>query len=937
MDKHNYLHLADISSIEGMYKEYSRNPELLDNSWKRFFEGFEFAQKHYGNNQTSEFDKEFKVLKLIEGYRRRGHFFTLTNPVRQRRKYDPTLDIENFGLTVSDLETSFMAGSSIGIGPAKLSEIIGFLKETYCRSIGSEYMYIRKPVIQEWLIQRIENNRNTPAYSNEQKKRIFQNLNVASGFESFIHKKFIGQKRFSLEGAEALIPALNTLIQSGADKGLKEFVLGMPHRGRLNVLANVMQKPYDNIFTEFLGKSYDESITLGDVKYHLGYDSVFELDGGKSINLSLAPNPSHLESVDPIVEGISRAIIDQKYRGNYRKLCPVLIHGDAAIAGQGLVYEVLQMSQLPGYKTGGTIHFIINNQVGFTTNYLDARSSTYCTDVAKVTLSPVFHVNGDDVEAIVHTVELALDFRQEFNQDVFIDILCYRKYGHNEGDEPRFTQPLLYDTIAKHPNTRDIYAKHLIETGVCSKTEIEKAISDFNKLLEDKLALVKPKIRIKKFLFDYWKNYSDPKPNDFLIDVKTGINKEKLIDLANVLNHQPEGMKFIKKLSRITDDRKTLIANNKVDWALAELLAYASLVDEGKQVRLSGQDSERGTFAHRHASFYIEDTEQKHTPLKHISNNQAPFYVFNSPLNEYGVLGFEYGYALASPDGLTIWEAQFGDFHNVAQVMVDQYISSAYEKWGLMNGLVMMLPHGFEGQGPEHSSARLERFLLLSVNNNMQIVNCTTPANLFHVLRRQQGRSFRIPLIIFTPKSLLRHPLCISSLDDLENGTFQKVIDDAEAKPENVKRLVFCSGKIYYELLAKKTELNAQDVAIVRIEEIHPFPHKTLNTIIKKYKHALLKLWVQEEPENMGAWSHINYHFKSAGLVPVARVPSASPAHGLSGLHELGQNEIISKVFRKCNCELKNDYCNLACVEGKSHHEILKQHQYFDSELKFSI
>jgi 2-oxoglutarate dehydrogenase E1 component len=931
-----YLQNADINAIESIYQKFLKDSSSIDESWKRFFEGFEFAQKYFGNIFSEDFNKEFKVIKLIEEYRRRGHLFTATNPVRHRRNYLPTLDIENFGLSESDLERSFVAGSSIGIGPAKLSQIQEHLKTTYCQSIGTEFMYIRNPDIYEWIISRLEKNKNTPVYSKEQKKQIFWNLNMASGFESFIHKKFVGQKRFSLEGAEALIPALNALILDGSKKGIHEFVIGMPHRGRLNVLANVMQKPYENIFTEFTGKSYDENISLGDVKYHLGFDNIVELPDGKKVNLYLVPNPSHLETVDSIAEGISRAIIDQKYSSDFKKLCPVLIHGDAAIAGQGIVYEVIQMSQLPGYKTGGTIHFIINNQVGFTTNYLDARSSTYCTDIAKVTLSPVFHVNGDDVEALVHTVGIALEFRQEFQQDVFIDILCYRKYGHNEGDEPRFTQPVLYDAIAKHPNPRDIYAEKLIAEGVYSQEEIKDLQSTFNNILEEKLSKVKPKIFIKKFLGTFWKDFLEP-ANDLINDSNTGISRDKLISLAQIINHQPEGKKFIKKLSRITDDRKNLIENNTVDWALAELLAYASLLDEGKQVRLSGQDSERGTFAHRHAAFYFEDTEQKHTPLKYISKDQAPFYVYNSPLNEYGVLGFEYGYSLATPTGLTIWEAQFGDFHNVAQVIIDQYISSAFEKWGLMNGLVLMLPHGYEGQGPEHSSARIERFLLLAVKNNMQIVNCTTPANLFHVLRRQLSRQFRMPLVIFTPKSLLRHPMCISKLDELENGKFQSVIDDSEVEPDKVKRLVFCSGKIYYELLAKKTELKTQEIAIVRLEEIHPFPISELNSILNKYKNAMLRLWVQEEPENMGAWNYIHNNFKNAGLIPVARIPSGSPAHGLHGLHEIGQNEIINKVFRRCTCELHNDYCNLACVEGKSKQEILKQHQYFDSELKFSI
>jgi len=938
MDKYSYLQNADIKTIENLYQQYLTDPESVDESWKQFFEGFEFAQKFYKTSSaSSEFDKEFKVISLIEGYRRRGHLFTETNPVRERRKYKPTLDVETFGLAESDMDSVFQAGTQIGIGPASLRQIVEHLKAIYCRSIGSEFMFIRIPEILNWFYNRLEINKNTPVFSQDEKKDIFFQLNMASGFENFIHRKFIGQKRFSLEGAEALIPALNTLIENGAEHGIKEFIFGMAHRGRLNVLANIMQKPYEDIFSEFTGKSYDENISLGDVKYHLGYDNKITTSKGKEVKLNIVPNPSHLEASDPVVEGISRAKIDRKYDGDYNKLCPVIIHGDAAIAGQGVVYEIIQMSQLKGYKTGGTIHFVINNQVGFTTNYLDARSSTYCTDIAKVTKAPVFHVNGDDVEALLHTVKIALDYRQEFHHDVFIDVLCYRKFGHNEGDEPRFTQPLLYKAIANHPNPRDIYAQKLIDEGVYSAEQIKTYQHDYNETLEAKLKLVRAKINIKQFLSEDWKGYKNPDLKDFSIAAPTGVEKAKLIKMAETLNHQPEGKKFIAKLSRITEDRKKLLAENKVDWALGELLAYASLVSEGKQVRLSGQDSERGTFAHRHAAFFMEDTDEKYTPLKHIAPDQAPFFVFNSPLNEYGVLGFEYGYSLATPQGLTIWEAQFGDFNNVAQVIIDQYISSAEEKWGLLNGLVMLLPHGYEGQGPEHSSARIERFLLLAVNNNMQVVNCTTPANFFHVLRRQVMRDFRIPLIVFSPKSLLRHPDCISTLDELENSNFQKVIDDNDVDVNDVKRLAFCSGKIYYELLARKRELNARDIALIRVEELHPFPKQELLDILKKYKNAILKLWVQEEPENMGPWNYIKNQFPEAQLVPVARIASGSPAHGLSGLHALGQQEIIGKVFRKCNCELNNDYCNLDCVEGRSRQVILKQHKYFDENMKFSI
>jgi 2-oxoglutarate dehydrogenase E1 component len=937
MDKYSYLQNADIDTIDKLYQEYLIDPKSIDESWQKFFEGFEFAQKHYKASSSSEFDKEFKVINLIEGYRKRGHLFTETNPVRERRKYEPTLDVTTFGLSEADLDTVFQAGTQIGIGPAKLRDIVEHLKSTYCRSVGSEYMFIRIPEILNWFSTRLEKNKNTPEFTSEEKKNIFFHLNHASGFENFIHRKFIGQKRFSLEGAEVLIPALDYLIDYGADLNVEEIVMGMAHRGRLNVLANVMQKPYEDIFSEFTGKSYDENISLGDVKYHLGYDNLVTTTKGKKVKLNIVPNPSHLETVDPVVEGISRAKIDRKYQSDFNKLCPVLIHGDAAIAGQGVVYEVIQMSQLKGYKTGGTIHFVINNQVGFTTNYLDARSSTYSTDIAKVTKAPIFHVNGDDVEALLHTVKIALDYRQKYHHDVFIDILCYRKFGHNEGDEPRFTQPVLYKAIANHPNPRDIYAKKLVDEGIYTEEQVKIYQQDYNETLEEKLKLVHAQINIKQFMGDDWQEYHHPNSKDFSTNISTRVKKEKLLKLAETINHQPEDKKFIKKLKRITDERKKLLENNKIDWALGELLAYASLVDEGKQVRLSGQDSERGTFAHRHAAFYMEDTDEKFIPLKHVSENQAPFYVYNSPLNEYGVLGFEYGYAMATPNGLTLWEAQFGDFNNVAQPIIDQYISSAEEKWGLMNGLVMLLPHGYEGQGPEHSSARMERFLMLATNNNMQIANCTTPANFFHILRRQVLRDFRNPLIIFTPKSLLRHPDCFSTLDELEEGVFQRVIDDDDVDVDEVKRLAFCTGKIYYELLARKRELGAKDIAIIRVEELHPFPKQEISEIIAKYKNTILSLWVQEEPENMGAWNYVKNSFPEANLIPAARIPSGSPAHGLSGLHTLGQQELINKVFRKCNCELNNDYCNLDCVDGKSRKAILKQHKYFDKDLKFSI
>ncbi|TRX70769.1 2-oxoglutarate dehydrogenase E1 component [Carboxylicivirga sp. M1479] len=940
MDKFSFLGNSEIGSIDELYQQYKQDPDSVDKDYQQFFQGFDFALENYQQPTSSGVvDKEFHVLNLIHGYRQRGHLFTQTNPVRSRRKYFPTLDVENFKLSDKDLNTVFQAGNELGIGDAPLKTIIEHLQQTYCQSVAVEYLYIRHPEILSWMKTRMESVKNTPAFSPEKKKTIFRQLNTAVGFESFIHKKFVGQKRFSLEGSETLIPGLHALINKGAELGAEEVVIGMAHRGRLNVMTNILQKPYQNVFKEFVGDEYEDGISLGDVKYHLGYCSDIETENGKKVRVNLAPNPSHLETVAPIIEGISRSKIDHKYNKDFDKVVPIVVHGDAAIAGQGVAYEVVQMAQLRGYKTGGTIHIVINNQVGFTTGYLEGRSSTYCTDVGKVTRSPVFHVNGDDVEALVYTIELAMEYRQRFNSDVFIDLLSYRKYGHNEGDEPRFTQPLLYKEIARHKNPRDIYKLKLESENVVSKEDAKKEEVNFNQLLEEELSASKTieKVVIQRFLHDDWTDYRYSEPEDFVTSPDTSLKRKNLLKLLDRINYLPEDKKFFKKLHKIVGDRKTMVEEDRLDWALGEQLAYASLVSEGHPVRLSGQDAERGTFAHRHAAMMQEDTDKRYRPLQHISPDQATFKVFNSLLSEYGVMGFEYGYSLAKPSGLTIWEAQFGDFYNVAQVIIDQYISSAEEKWGLMNGLVLLLPHGFEGQGPEHSSARVERFLSLAARNNMQVVNCTTPANFFHVLRRQLKREFRIPLVVFTPKSLLRHPKCTSLLSDFEEGGFKEIIDDNNVDVDEVKRVVFCTGKIYYDLLARKEELDARDVALIRMEQMHPFPKEQVNDILKKYKNAMLHLWVQEEPENMGAWNYIRSKMVGVDIVPVARIASGSPATGLNGLHVIGQNEIVNKVFKACHCERQLKYCGLQCVEGKSRTEILKQHKYFEEKPRFSI
>jgi 2-oxoglutarate dehydrogenase E1 component len=940
MDNFSFIGNASPEAVEELYRQYKKDPESVDESYRAFFSGFDFAFKNYDTSDSGQISKEFKVLNLIHGYRQRGHLFTHTNPVRTRRKYFPTLDIMNFGLSDEDLDTVFQAGKEIGIGPAPLKEILDHLNRTYCGNVGVEFLYVRHPEIVSWLKNKMEREQNTPQFDKEKKESIYYDLIKAVGFEAFIHKKFAGQKRFSLEGAESLIPGLKAVLNKGAELGVREVIIGMSHRGRLNVLSNILNKPYERIFNEFIGDEYEDNISLGDVKYHLGYGNEIETVSGNKVKVNLVPNPSHLETVGPVAEGISRAKTDHRYNDDFNKLIPVVIHGDAAISAQGVVYEVVQMSQLPGYKTGGTIHIVVNNQVGFTTNYLDGRSSTYSTDVAKVTRSPVFHINGDDPEAVVYALELAIEFRQKFNSDVFIDLLSYRKYGHNEGDEPRFTQPLLYKVISKHPNVRDIYRKQLVEERAFTESELSVKVKQFNELLEEKLKESKEieKIVIKRFLEEEWTEYRYATDRDFERSPSTGVPEDLLNEIFEKLNTLPADLRFFKKVHKIIDDRKRMIRNNTIDWALAELSAYATLLHGKRPVRISGQDSERGTFAHRHAVFVQEDTGEKYYPLKNISEDQGRFDIFNSLLSEYGVMGFEYGYSLAAPKGLTVWEAQFGDFANTAQVIIDQYISSAEEKWGLQNGLVLYLPHGYEGQGPEHSSARIERFLQLAASNNMQIVNCTTPANFYHVLRRQVSVDYRVPLIIFTPKSLLRHPACVSRIEDMTGDTgFREVIDDDNVDVDDVKRVVFCSGKVYYDLLARKNELNAVDVALVRIEQLHPFPEKQVQEIIKKYRNTLLHLWVQEEPENMGAWYYIQNQLQNLKVIPVARLASGSPATGLTTLHKIGQNEIVNKVFKPCHCELKNKYCGLQCVEGKTREEILKQHMYFEEPQRFSI
>lgn len=906
MDKYSFLNAAHTAHFAQLYDQYLINPDSVEPSWRAFFQGFDFGVENgaeYADEKVPQSVlKEFRVVKLIDGYRGSGHLFTRTNPVRERRKYKPTLAIENFGLTHQDLDTVFSAGEIIGIGPAKLADIIVHLERIYCESIGLEYMFIRHPQRVNWIQKWINKNGNHPSFDDNQKKHILKKLNEAVAFESFLHTKYVGQKRFSLEGGESLIPALDALIEGAAKDGVEEFVVGMAHRGRLNTLTNIFGKPAQDIFSEFDGKDYEEEVFDGDVKYHLGWTSKRLTDAGYQVNMNIAPNPSHLEAVNAVVEGIARAKQDNNYNGNTRKVMPILIHGDAAIAGQGVVYEVVQMAQLDGYRTGGTIHIVVNNQIGFTTNYLDGRSSTYCTDVAKVTLSPVLHINADDVEAVVHAMHFALAYRNRFSRDVFIDLLGYRKYGHNEGDEPRFTQPKLYKAIGKHKNPRDIYAAKLMSKGVIKQVDLDQMEADYKQTLEKKLedARQASNTIITPFMKDEWTGYQRAKQKDMLQAVDTTIELKKLDAIASTLTELPSNKKFLRKTQRLVKDRKAMyFERNQLDWAMGELLAYGSLLSEGHNVRISGQDVERGTFSHRHAVMKVEDSEEEVILLNSLDKSQGRFNIFNSSLSEYGVMGYDYGFAMASPSALTVWEAQFGDFSNGAQIMIDQYLSSAEDKWKMQNGLVLFLPHGYEGQGAEHSSARMERYLQLCAKDNMFVADVTTPANLFHMLRRQLKSTYRKPLVVFTPKSLLRHPMAVSSKESLAKGQFMPLIDDDTVKPNEVRTLVLCTGKFYYDLFDARETKQRKDVALVRLEQLFPLPKDEIAAVMKKYAEAEV-VWAQEEPRNMGAYGHLLLHLPQARDFRVAsRRFYGAPAAGSSTRSKRRHKEIIEYVFDK--------------------------------------
>ena len=908
MDKFSFLNAAHTGFIADLYDQYLQNPDAVEPSWRSFFQGYDLANENFSLTEEVETSveipqsvkKEFLVVDLINGYRTRGHLFTKTNPVRDRRKYSPSLDIENFGLSQNDLDSTFNAGEILGIGPKKLSEIIAHLELIYCDSIGVEYMYMRNPEKLTWWKDRLIKNDNHPNYSEDSKKYILSKLNQAVTFESFLQTKYVGQKRFSLEGGEALIPGISVALRNAAEVyGVEECVLGMAHRGRLNTLVNIFKKPVRDLFSEFEGKDFEDTNIDGDVKYHLGLTLSKTFRNGKQIKMNLVPNPSHLETVAAVAEGITRAKIDRKYNGDESKILPIIVHGDAAIAGQGIAYEITQMAKLNGYKTGGTIHIVVNNQIGFTTNYLDARSSTYCTDVAKVTLSPVLHVNADDTEAVCHAMEMALDFRMKFKSDVFIDLLGYRKYGHNEGDEPRFTQPKLYKAISKHKNVKDIYAAQLLAENNINSEYLETITNNFKQLLETEFNESKKvkTSKVREFMESTWKGFKRQRLASMLETENTTYSVDKLKNIAKVVSTVPENVQFVRKAERILQGRaKMVFETNALDWGMAENLAYGSLMEEGFNVRISGQDVERGTFSHRHAVLRDEVSEERINLLNTNPNNIGNMTIYNSLLSEYGVLGFDYGYAMANPNTLTIWEAQFGDFSNGAQIMFDQYISAAEDKWKMQNGIVVLLPHGYEGQGSEHSSARIERYLQLCAEDNMTVANCTTPSNFYHLLRRQMKRNYRKPLIVFTPKSLLRHPKVVNTIEDLATGEFQEVIDDT-LNPAKVTKLVFCMGKFYYDLLAERDILAREDVALVRIEQLFPLHLEKLQQVIDRYPSVENYVWAQEEPRNMGAWSFMLERLDLVKLNVCSRKYYAVPAAGSSTRFKKRHKAVIDSVF----------------------------------------
>ena len=912
MKDFQFITNAHPSYIENIYNDFVKNPENIDPEIRKFFEGFDFAVNN-GIRSTIEpnglkttpastiLDKEFGVYQLILAYRKKGHLIAKTNPIRERKNRGANLELNNFGLGDADLAIEFEAGKFAGLGKASLSVILTHLQSSYTSHVGVEFNSLNDEKKILWLQNAFEQDFHQPVLL-EQKKRILQKLNEGVMFEKFLHTKYVGQKRFSLEGGETTIAALDEILNTASENNVAEVVIGMAHRGRLNILANVLGKTYEQIFTEFEGNAIpDTTMGTGDVKYHLGFSSEVETSSGKKMHVKLCPNPSHLEAVNPLVVGYTRSKADVLYKSDFDKILPLLIHGDASVAGQGIVYEVLQMSDLKGYYTGGTIHFVINNQIGFTTDFDDARSSDYCTSIASMVQAPAIHVNGDDAEAVVKVANIATRYRQEFNSDIFIDMVCYRRHGHNEGDEPKFTQPQLYALIEKHLNPREVYTQFLIENGEPDAKLLAKEMEQmFLKELQERLDEVKqhplPYTYQQPEL--WWQSLRRATLADFNISPITAIKEEELKVLFDGLMKWPTDFKPLKKVEKLIQDKLKLFQDEgKIDWATAELMAYGSLLTEGKDVRMSGQDIKRGTFSHRHSVLYDENTNKEYNRLNYFTDTQKPLRIYNSLLSEYAVLGFEYGYSMANPNALVVWEAQFGDFVNGAQIMIDQFISASEAKWQRMNGVVMLLPHGYEGQGPEHSSARMERFLQQCAELNMVVTNITTAANFFHALRRQLAWPFRKPLVEFTPKANLRHPGSYSKIADFITGGFKEIFDDAKVDdPSTVKKVLMCSGKIYFDLEEKRQKEKRNDIAIIRLEQLYPLPQEQLDVLYKKYSKGIWH-WVQEEPLNMGAATYLRMNLKNINFYIISRQASAATATGYAKVHAKEQAEILSTAF----------------------------------------
>jgi 2-oxoglutarate dehydrogenase E1 component len=891
--------------IEEQYKRWKADPTSVSRDWRFFFEGFELAASG-APEAVKGFDEEqllsqSRVESLIYRYRDLGHLLACLDPLAACPTDHPLLTMEAFNLTTQDLDREYFTRRFTTDGHAPLKEIIQALKETYCRSIGVEFMHLQDPAERRWLLNRMEPVRNHPALEPAARNRILTSLVKAALFEQFLNKKYIGVTRFSLEGGDALIAALDFLIHHLAQSDYSEIILGMAHRGRLNVQANILQRPYEDIFSEFEScYNPEEVVGAGDVKYHNGYLADLKTANNQTLRMYLMNNPSHLEAVNPVVEGFARARQDLIGDNAGARVLPLLIHGDAAFAGQGIVAETLNMSQLDGYKTGGTIHIIINNQIGYTTLPEHARSTRYSTDIAKMLMVPVFHVHGENPEAVVHVTRLAADYRREFAKDVVIDLVCYRRYGHNEGDEPYFTQPQMYDRIRQRSSLHQLYADQLISEGIVRQDELDNIKAAISAKLEQAYTSVHgsecpfP----ESSFYEEWQDISATYTHD---PVATGVARDVLISLARQLNTVASDFTINPKLQRLLKKRLDAVeSGDGIDWANAEALAFASLLKEGFSVRLSGQDSGRGTFSQRHSILVDIQNETRYVPLNTIDAGQARFHVYNSLLSEAGVLGFEYGYSLARPDSLALWEAQFGDFINNAQAVIDLFIVSGETKWQRLSGLVLLLPHGYEGMGPEHSSARLERFLQLCADDNIQVSNPTTPAQYFHLLRRQIKARFRKPLIIMTPKSLLRHPLAISKTDDLSAGHFQPVLDDPDGSKKATTVLV-CNGKIFYELFQSRKELKKTDIAIVRLEQLYPFPESPIKKVVQKYGQAKKWFWVQEEPQNMGGWQFVQPYLQSAScksFAYIGRKASPSPATGFPSLGRMEQQAIIAQAMK---------------------------------------